>query len=225
MTALPYPFVDPSLWTEALTHSSWANERGGRDYERLEHLGDAVLQLSVTTLLLARVGDSAEGDLTHLRQQVVNSHTLAALAQELGLDREIRLGAGAEAEGTRSSPSVLSDVAEAVIGAVYRDGGFDAAHALVSRWLGPRIDALVAGGIDHARHPKSLLQEHTQRDVGLTPVYVLTDQQGPAHAPHFSIEVRLEDRPIGRGDGPSRKEAERLAALDALTRDEWRGAP
>jgi ribonuclease III len=218
---IDHVFRDPHLLTAALTHASWAHEHGGQDYERLEHLGDAVLQLSVTTLLHERLASSAEGDLTHLRQRLVNGPSLAELARKLGLDAHVRLGAGAEAGGTRASPSVLSDVVEAVIGAVYLDAGFDAAHALAAKWLEEPLRALTDMGMDEARHPKSLLQERVQRDIGSTPTYVTTEQRGPAHAPWFSVEVHLDARSIGAGAGSTVREAERRAAADALTRRGW----
>lgn len=218
----PVPFRDSSLWIQALTHPSWSNERGGAHYERLEHLGDAVLALSVTTLFLEHLDQSAEGDLTHLRQQVVNSAALAEVARERGLDALIRLGAGANAEGSRSSASVLSDVVEAVVGAVYQDAGFEAAHALVREWLGGRIGALAAAGAQAARHPKSALQEKTQRELGAAPLYAMVSQEGPPHAPRFTVEVRVAERTIGSGEGSSLKEAERIAAMDALQHARWR---
>jgi ribonuclease III len=225
MAPIAHSFRDPQLWRQALTHRSWSHEHGDPDYERLEHLGDAVLALSVTTLLAHHLAASREGDLTHLRQQLVNAEALASLARQLGLDRLVRLGAGAEAGGSRDSTSVLSDVVEAVIGAVYQDAGFDAAHALVSNWFAERLAALVEQGGDPVRHPKSVLQETIQEETGLTPAYLMLEQRGPAHRPSFTVAVRLGEREIGRGDGASLREAERAAALDALAGESWRGTP
>ncbi|MEQ1505620.1 MAG: ribonuclease III, partial [Myxococcota bacterium] len=226
--ALDHVFADPSVLEVALTHASYAHEVArhvarrsgapnagwGPHNERLEFLGDAVLQTSVTAWLTQRFPIAREGELSRLRQRLVSTPALAAVARDTGLGAEIRLGVGEESTGGRDRPRILAGAVEAVIGAVFADGGYGPADALVRRWLSGGFAAVEreTGWKD----PRSLLQEHTQRESGDTPVYVVTDTSGPPHAPSFDVEVRIGPQVLGRGRGTSKREASRLAAEDAL---------
>lgn len=211
---LGHAFADPRLLEIALTHPSFAHENGGPHYERLEFLGDAVLQLAVTAWLVERFPDASEGELTRTRQQLVREAALAEVATALGLGAALRLGVGEERTGGRERPSVLAGALEAVLGAVYGDAGYGVAEALVRRWLGEAVEALVrAGGW---RNPKSLLQERAQATLGGTPVYEVLGVDGPAHAPTFAVAVRVGQRVLGQGSGPSKQKAEWSAANEAL---------
>lgn len=212
---LDHAFRDRGLLEAALTHASFANENGGQNQERLEFLGDAVLQLAATAWLTERFPSAPEGDLSRLRQLVVNTQTLAEVAAQVGVDRAIRLGTGEEQSGGRTRASVLAGAVEAVLGAVFLDGGYDRAERVVRAWLGERIEALAAAEIDGWKDPRNLLQERTQRDLGLTPVYDVVSIVGPPHAPVFEVEVRVGEGVVGRGRGPSKREASRAAAADA----------
>ena len=213
---LDHAFADPALLEEALTHTSWSHERGGPDYERLEFLGDAVLQLVATAWLVERLPRVPEGDLSRLRQHLVNTGALAEVARALGLGAHLRLGVGEEASGGRDRASVLAGACEAVLGAVYLDGGLAAAERLVRTWLAERFEALTSDDEARRADPRGLLQELTQRDLGATPTYEVTGRDGPPHAPTFAVEVRVGERVLGRGTGSSKRQASRQAAADAL---------
>lgn len=213
---LGHAFARPELLGLALTHSSWANEcsAGDAHNERLEFLGDAVLELCVSTELFRRFPDAREGDLTRLRSRLVSTVGLAERARELGLDARIRLGKGEELQGGRSRDAVLSDALEAVLAAVYEDGGFAAAQEAVARifeghW--PR-----AAGAPQARDCKSRLQEATQHLFGRTPVYTTEATSGPEHAKCFQVRLTLPDGQEFAGRGTSCKKAEQDAAGCAL---------
>ncbi len=212
---LGYRFGQPELLVQALTHRSYANEMDGDlpDNERLEFLGDAVLELVVSRRLFDAYPDMPEGQLTRARATMVRAETLADVAMELEINELLRLGRGESATGGRSKRSVLSAAFEAVLGAAYLDGGFEAATALVDRVLVERFDSprqLVA--LD----PKSRFQEALQERGGPTPRYELRAEEGPDHSKHFVMVVLAGDREMGRGEGPSKKEAAAAAARDAL---------
>jgi ribonuclease-3 len=220
--ALPdvgHAFADSGLLLEALTHASWAHENGGADYERLEFLGDAVLQLCSTKLLVARFPEAREGQLSRLRSRLVSTGALARTSRDLGLGAHIRLGVGEEATGGRERPRVLAGALEAVLGAVFVDAGFEVALALVTRWLDDPLAELEAETGAH-KDPRSLLQEHTQRLLGETPTYPVVACDGPPHEPTFVVEARVGDRVLGRGEGRSKREASRRAAEVALRAEE-----
>lgn len=214
--SIQHRFSQVKLLQEALTHSSYANEAGkpGMDNERLEFLGDAVLELAVSQELYKRFPLVGEGDLTAMRAALVREASLAEMARKVGLSEHMLLGRGEESQGGRQRPSLLADGLEALVGAVYLDGGFEAARMVVDvlldgRW--PR--APQAGrGKDH----KSRLQEMTQRSDGGRPVYVLLESAGPEHEKIFRVRVDLPD---GRGftaQGASLKKAEQSAAKKAV---------
>lgn len=206
----------PQHLLNALTHSSFANERReGRidDNERLEFLGDAVLQISVSDYLYRRFADLPEGDLTRIRAVVVCEASLAEKARELDLGQHMYLGRGEEASGGRTRRSLLADAFEAVIGAVYLDRGLMASKDMVLRLLGPALEAAGTGG--QPSDYKTALQEEMQKDAaGLS--YQLLDEGGPDHAKVFTVGVMLRGRVIARGKGTSKKEAEQVAARKAL---------
>lgn len=208
-------FAEPRLLDEALTHASWSHEHGGADNERLEFLGDAVLQLCVTQTLVGAFPAAGEGELSRMRQQVVSTRALAAVARRLELGPSLRLGVGEEATGGRDRDRILAGAVEALIGAVFLDGGFSAAAGLVAAWSDETVRSL-AQRPDGGKDARSLLQERIQARGDATPTYLVVERTGPAHAPTFEVEVRVGDRVLGRASGPTKREAARRAAELAL---------
>lgn len=213
---LGYSFNDSNLLLNAITHSSWANEHesAARHNERLEFLGDAVLELCVSAELFRRFPDAREGALTEMRARLVGARPLAALARSLGLDRCLRLGRGEESQGGRGRDALLSDALEAIFGAVYLDGGHDAACRVVERVFG-RHWAGVAESVP-GKDFKTRLQEATQRMYKERPVYALVGSSGPEHAKRFDVRLELPDGRSFTASGPSLKRAEQEAARVAL---------
>ncbi|HHO51920.1 MAG TPA: ribonuclease III [Deltaproteobacteria bacterium] len=218
--ALGHSFADPQLLLTALTHSSHAHENGGEDYERLEFLGDAVFQLCSTELLVERFPEAREGQLSRLRSRMVNTHALAQLGRRLGIGPALRLGVGEEATGGRDRPRILAGAIEAILGAVFTDGGYTAALALARDWLEEDLAVLETARMRGWKDPRSLLQERAQREFGETPAYGVAARGGPAHQPTFTVEVRVGQRLLGRGEGRSKREAARNAAAEALASTE-----
>jgi ribonuclease-3 len=209
-----HPFADPALLDQALAHRSWcAEQNNAPSNERLEFLGDAVLGLVVARYVYDAFPELAEGQLAKIRAAVVNTRALAEVAAELQLGDYLLLGRGEESSGGRSKASLLADAAEAVIGAVYLDGGWDVAEALVVRLFGDRIRRAAAEP-EHFDH-KSRLQELAVSQGAGIPEYVLTGS-GPDHERRYFAEVFIGGRRCGRGEGASKKEAEQDAALAAL---------
>jgi len=215
---LGWSFRDRALLLEALTHRSYVNEHpeeGIRDNERLEFLGDAVLQLVVSADLFRRFPEWPEGRLTELRTALIRGEQLAAWAQALELGQWLRLGKG-EAEGHRVRPSVLADAFEALLGALYLDGGLPAVESLMGRLL---PEAIAQALRDLAWHdPKGRLQHWSQTVRGRTPVYRVVAVEGPPHAARFTVQVLIGDEVVGEGQGSSKREATREAARNALIR-------
>lgn len=214
--ALGYRFRNLQLLHLALTHSSWANERGAGNThnERLEFLGDAVLELAVSKELFERFHDLREGELTRLRSQLVSTTSLAERARELGIPSMLLLGRGEEQQGGRQRDTVLSDAFEAVLAAVYEDGGFAAAQQCVGR-----IFARLWPYGQHApahKDYKTRLQEVTQQRYRQRPVYRLVASRGPEHAKIFDVVVALPDGQEIAASGTSCKKAEQEAARLAL---------
>lgn len=212
-----YHFGQVKLLELALTHSSWANERSRPDLsnERLEFLGDAVLELCVSGEAYRRFPDSDEGLLTKQRSRLVKTGTLAAVARDVGLHRHLLLGRGEEAQGGRERDTLLADALEAMFGAVFLDGGFEAARTLILGLLAPLwpdSPRLPAG-----KDCKSRLQELTQERHRERPVYALVGSSGPEHHKIFEVEVTLPDGTSYRATGPSLKKAEQAAAGNAVT--------
>jgi ribonuclease-3 len=219
---LGYHFRDPWLLQTALTHRSIVHQLNDPpktgypdlDNQRLEFLGDAVLGLTVSTLLYKKFPGYKEGLLSRLRAGLVNEARLAQLARQVGVPEALRIGRGEEVSGGRDKDSILADALEAIVAAVYLDGGFPAAFRVVEGLLGPLMDRE-----DHQellKDFKTRLQEQTQRAYGLTPEYRLTDSWGPDHERTFQITLYLGDAPVAKGDGRSKKEAEQSAARAAL---------
>ncbi len=210
-------FRDLSLLNLALTHGSYVHE-GRTDrtgtYERLEFLGDAVLNLVVSDHLYRRFPDRSEGDLARLRARLVNEPTLADIARSLDLGSYILLGRGEERGGGRARASMLADVLEAVVGAVYLDSGFGVAHAMVSRWYAHRFEGLEQATGDF----KSQLQEFVQQRDRKLPRYRITATEGPDHAKAFVAVVEVGGQVLGEGRGRTKKDAEQAAAAEALWR-------
>lgn len=208
----------PELFLEALTHASYRAEhpeQAARDNERLEFLGDAVLNLCVTDHIFRTYPEWPEGQLSKLRAAAVRAETLAATAERLGLGALLRLGRGEEATGGRQRTSVLADAFEAVVGAVYLQAGLEGARRFILRALGDDIRRLAEsdGACDD---PKTALQELSRR-LGLgEPVYRVVEATGPEHDPRYTVEVSVAGRALGRAVGRSKKVAEREAARAAL---------
>lgn len=208
-------FRDRTLLNLALQHGSYGHEgRGGRreSYERLELLGDAVLNLVVCDYLYYRFSDAPEGELAKLRARIVSEPWLARIARSLDLGRYILMGKGEEKSGGRLRASMLADVVEAVLGAVYVDSGFGVAHAVTSRLLQDVYEDLEAPSEDYKSELQELLQERERR----LPRYRITDQEGPDHAKLFVATVEAGGRILGEGKGQSKKQAEQAAAQSAL---------
>jgi ribonuclease III len=215
---LDHRFRRPDLLLRALTHRSFGTEHN----ERLEFLGDAVLNLAVSRLLFDRFGGSDEGDLTRVRAHLVREDSLHRLALALRLPEVLRLSEGEARGGGAQRPSILADAMEAVIGAVYLDGGAEAAHALVARLLGEVIEG---AGVDSWRKDaKTELQEWLQARKHAVPVYRIVATRGQAHAQTFEVEASVPAlERSARGEGKSRRAAEQEAAqalLDQLQRAE-----
>jgi ribonuclease-3 len=202
---------------EALTHTSYANETRAKDNQRLEFLGDAVLGLCVSELLVAMFPGAAEGTLTRMRSALVNAEALARWAREVDLGACLALGRGARAGSEREQTNVLADAVEALVAAVYEAKGPPGARALVREVI--REPLKEAQRLD-VRDPKSELQERVQARGMQAPSYRVVSATGPAHAQDFVVEVRVGDRVLGRGEGKSKRAAERAAALAALADDE-----
>lgn len=214
---LGYRFRSGALLAEALRHSSYANEHRGAESvsnERLEFLGDSVLGFVTAEYLFARHPDSPEGELTRIRALLVCEDSLHEVAQRLELGRYLKLGNGEESCGGRTRPSILADATEAVFAAVYLDGGIGAASALIHRVL---LDTEREDAAEEKRRDyKTLLQELVQRTPSQQLAYRLTGESGPDHDKTFFFEVLLNGSVVGRGAGHSKKEAEQMAARDAL---------
>lgn len=211
-----YRFRDLRLLQLSLIHSSFAFERldDGRHNETQEFLGDAVLDLTVGYILFARFPELREGKLTRIRSALVNENGLADRAREIDLGRHLLLGRGENASHGRDKPSILSCAYEALVGALFLDGGYDAALAFVRRFFEPHIESHQE--LLLSADAKSSLQELLQERFNEGPEYVLVDEEGPAHARLFSVTVRFQGEELGTGKASSKKEAEQLAARAAL---------
>ncbi|WP_436795421.1 ribonuclease III [Actinospongicola halichondriae] len=212
---LDYVPLDAALFDQAFNHRSWCAEHAeDESNERLEFLGDSVLGFVVADLVYRREAALDEGALTDVRKAVVNAVCLSEVALELDLGAHLRLGKGEEASGGREKPSILADAMEAVLGAVYLDGGIDAASDLVDRLLGDRMQAAIDNGGRNQDH-KSRLQEHLAATSGATARYVFV-ATGPDHAREFTATVSAGGVELGVGGGRSKKQAEQQAARAAL---------
>ena len=216
---LGYEFRDRGLFLLALTHSSYANENrrsGAGCNERLEFLGDAILGMAVAERLFADEPDMSEGQMTRLRAELVCEKSLAEVAERLGLGQFLRLGRGEELGGGRTRASINADAVEALLAALYLDGGRERALGFIEKHILSRKDEFKKRQLDH----KTLLQERVQRDGVHRIEYELTGERGPDHAKEFFMRVRVNGEVIGSGSGRSKKEAEQAAAADALDKME-----
>lgn len=211
---LGYRFKKTGLLETALTHPSFGGDHHVPHYQRLEFLGDAVLELAISRYLFYELPEVDEGKLTRIRAALVREETLCRAARRIGLGDFIRLSVGEERSGGRNKPSILSDVMEAVLAAVYLDGGFDAAVAVIDRVL---EEELQPEGLQDHLDAKSRLQELMQRN-GSMPVYEFISMEGPPHAPLFRYKVTDGETELGRGEGASKQNAQQAAALEALKR-------
>lgn len=205
-------FQDKSLLSRALTHRSAVGMKERADYERLEFLGDAVLDLSVAHLLSDRHPDAREGELSKMRAALVNTQALAKIAKNLDINPFIRLGRGELSSGGAERPSILADVTEAIIGAYYRDRGYDAAFKLIENLFGKDIDQVTPFD------PKTELQEQLHTSGSEPPTYLLEMVEGPEHAPTFVTIVQVDGQIAGRGRAGTKKSAQQIAATEALAK-------
>lgn len=215
MEKIGYTFKNEMLITTALTHSSYANEwkRQLKNNERLEFLGDSVLSLVVAEYLFENYKHLPEGELTKLRASLVCEKSLHTFAKQLGLGQMLLLGKGEEHTGGRERPSILADAFEAVIAAVYLDGGFEEARKYVLRFIPTSLDTHANIGLQDY---KTILQEIIQKNKEEKIEYVLMMESGPDHNKRFEVEVHLNSNVIGTGIGHSKKQAEQNAAKEAL---------
>ncbi len=209
---LGWPAVNLELYREALTHASFAYElEKTPNNERLEYLGDAVLELAVSEYLFKTFPHCSEGKLTVMRHHLVNKVSLARLAQEYNLGAYIRLGKGEALGGGSRKPSLLADALEALIGALFLDTGYERAKKEILKLFAPVLDAVKEGSIAMVDY-KTVLQETCQSLTGETPVYTIAAESGPPHDKTFEAAVKVAGRELGRGKGRSKKEAEQAAA-------------
>ena len=216
-TKLGYQFQNPKLLDHALTHSSYANEHhlgSISSNERLEFLGDSVLGMIVADHLYRTFPDLPEGDLTRIRANLVCEGSLVLVAKEWDLGRYLKLGKGENACGGRSRPSILADAVEAVLAAVFLDGGLAHDRDIIQRFLLDRMEQVNRASRDH----KTYLQELVQRKSGQVLSYELIGESGPDHNKTFQMQVLLNGQPIGQGTGHSKKDAEQAAANAAIER-------
>jgi len=220
---LNYEFRGQELLEEAFRHSSYVNEIGDsglKDNERLEFLGDAVLDLAVSHILMELFREEKEGVLSKCRAAIVNEKVLSQVAKELCLGDYLLLGKGEEVSGGREKPSILANVLEALLGAFYLDGGFSKTKEIIHRLFVPVLGKIdIEAILDDF---KSVLQEYTQESYKTRPDYVMVGESGPAHDKIFRVALYVQGKLIAEGEGRSKKEAEQKAAREAvfgLTKD------
>ena len=215
--AISYRFRNITLLQNALTHSSYANERWHdslKSNERLEFLGDSILGMVVAEFLYRNYPDRPEGELTRMRADMVCETSLAKVADQIGLGQHLLLGHGEEQGGGRGRASILADAVESVIAASFLDGGMEPARRFIERFILCNVPEQRLRNADY----KTALQELLQQKKNQVITYELTGQSGPDHDKHFSVQVLLNGTPIGSGEGTSKKRAEQDAARDALER-------
>ena len=215
--SIGYKFQNISLLQNALTHSSYANERWHNSLlsnERLEFLGDSILGMLVAEYLFRAFPDRPEGELTRMRADMVSETPLAAVATRIGLGEHLLLGHGEERLGGRTRASILADAVESVIAAAFLDGGREAALGIVRRYILVEVPVKKLNNVDY----KTQLQELVQQKKNQILVYRLTGESGPDHDKHFDVEVLLNGQSVGTGSGSSKKRAEQDAARCAIER-------
>src|SRR3989338_1868248 len=212
-------FRNKELLLQALTHrSAVRGEDRKNSYERLEFLGDAVLELAVTEFLYA-ISSKPEGELTNWRSALVKGETLAGIAKEIQVGKYLLMSRGEDASGGREKDSTLADVIEALIGALYLDQGFDATRMFIDTFILSKLRELLAKGED--RDAKSIFQESAQDELGITPSYKVMEESGPDHDKMFTIGVFIDQEKIAEGKGPSKQKAEQSAAEAGLKKKKW----
>jgi ribonuclease III len=216
-------FKDTFLLRQAFTHRSFINENrhlNTEHNERLEFLGDAVLELVVTRFLFDKFPDKPEGELTSYRAALVNTNTIADAAGRLAMNDFLLLSKGESKDTGRARQYILADTFEAFIGALYLDQGYEAAREFIAENIFQRIDEVVANRLwqDHKSHFQELSQDH----VGITPTYRLLEEKGPDHDKHFIVGVYLGSEKVSVGEGKSKQEAEQEAASEALSAKGWK---
>lgn len=215
-------FHNKDLLLQALTHRSYLNENPGfrlSHNERLEYLGDAVLELIVSEELYRRFPEKPEGDLTSYRAALVNSRMLSIIAAEMDINSYLLLSRGEAKDVGRARQFILANAIEAIIGAVYLDQGYSEAAAVVRRAIFQKINEVIARRL--YRDPKSLFQEEAQERTGITPTYEVLREWGPDHDKHFVVGIYLERELVAEGEGPSKQQAQEEAARLALVAREW----
>lgn len=213
-TLLGHSFENPSLLEEAITHSSYANENGCISNERLEFLGDAVLSIIASEYIFSRVPAISEGEMTRVRAKSVCEEALSYHARVLGIGPYLRLGNGEAASGGAGRPSVLADAMEALIAALYLDGGREKTKKYVLSFLASTIENAIIGGA--VRDFKTTLQEKLQKKNKGPVQYIVEKETGPDHAKEFTVQALLGTKILGRGTGKTKKAAEQAAAQAAL---------
>src|ERR1044072_2486645 len=217
--ALGYDFKDPALLLRCLTHVSFERKQGESHNEVLEFLGDAVLDLAISDLLIRRNPEQSEGVLSKMRAALVNSTVLAEKANQLGLGPLLRIGKGEELSGGRAKLSILAGAFEVVLGGVYQDAGYEAARRVVERFFAADVTEKTLGQHDY----KTRLQEISQMLFHALPSYRIVSETGPDHEKFFVTEITVDGRVLGTGSGKSKKQSQQQAAkkaLDALQSDE-----
>jgi ribonuclease-3 len=211
-----YSFLDRTLLEEALTHRSRANEvQGESDNQRLEFFGDAILGFLVSNLLFTRFPDAREGELTHMRAALVDEARLSTIAAQLEIGSYLQLGRGEEKSGGREKRSILADAYEALLAAIFLDGGVAAVRSAIERHFADFLGEFAASGVNSTDY-KTELQEYTQASCASTPEYMLTAAEGPDHDKVYRFSVIVSGVPAGAGAGKSKKEAQQAAAREAL---------
>ncbi len=212
-----YEFNDPSYLLRAVTHSSSLPEHLGKvSYERLEYLGDAVLELLVTRLLFLSYPKANEGQMTRIRAAVVSERPLSEIADVLNLGEHLILSHGMEKSGGKKLPSILSDMVEAIIGAIYLDGGIENAEKFIMPYIMPKIELAYEQGFK--RDYKTRLQENLQKNGDISIEYKTDSDDGPPHNKLFYTTVYADGKPLGTGSGKSKKESQQQAAKEALVK-------
>jgi ribonuclease III len=214
LTKLDYRFERPELLEEALTHVSAPNA-GGQSYQRLEFLGDRVLGLAIAEMLYRAFPGAPEGELSRRLAELVRRESCAEIAQSWDVGPHVKLGAGEAQSGERKNEAILADICEAIIGAVFLDGGYDAAQKLIER----SFKDLLAAPRRPLRDPKSALQEWAQAQGLPPPTYTIVEQTGPDHAPRFRVMVKVKGQESDFGLGTSKRVAEQAAARSLLLRE------
>lgn len=221
-SALGVIFADKDLLRQAFVHRSYLNENprfGLSHNERLEFLGDAVLELVVTEALYHAYPEKPEGELTSLRAALVNSKMLADVGESVGLNDFLLLSRGEAKDTGRARQVILANAFEAVVGAIYLDGGYDAAKNFIERVLMPRLEAVLSREL--YRDPKSLFQEEAQERTGITPTYEVINESGPDHDKEFVVGAYIGSELAAEGRGPSKQAAQEEAARRALAAKGW----